>query len=72
MKTIVRAAVGAVIAGVAAPLLIQLAVGTANANPGLAADSDQVTAQEPPSSQQTSQPKMKKEWIRSDGTSVFF
>jgi hypothetical protein len=70
MKTIVRAAVGAVIAGVAAPLLIQLAVGTANANPGPAAD--QVTVQEPPSSQQTSQPKMKKEWIRSDGTSVFF
>jgi hypothetical protein len=72
MKTIVPAAVGAVIAGVAAPVMMLLAAGTAHADTGPAAASDQVTVQEPPTSQQNSQPKMKKEWIRSDGTSVFF
>jgi len=72
MKTKVPAAVGAVIAGVAAPVMILLAADTAHADTGPAAGSDQVTVSEQPTSQQASQPKLKKEWIRSDGSSVFF
>jgi hypothetical protein len=56
MKTIVPA-VGAVIAGVAAPVMIVLAAGDAHADTGPAAGSDQVTVSEQPTSEQTSQPK---------------
>lgn len=72
MKTKVPAAVGAVIAGGAVLAMIVPAAGDAHADIGPAAGSDQVTVSEQPTSEQTSQPKMKKEWIRSDGTSVFF
>jgi hypothetical protein len=72
MKTIDPTAVGAAIAGIAAAAMILLAAGSARADTGPAAESDQVTVPQPPTSQQNSQPKMKKEWIRSDGTSVFF
>lgn len=69
MKAIVPAAVGAVVVGVAAPVVMLLAAGTAPADTGPAAENDQVTVSEPPP---TPQQKLKKEWIRSDGTSVFF
>jgi hypothetical protein len=73
MKTIDPTAVGAAIAGIAAAAaMILLAAGSARADTGPAAESDQVTVPQPPTSQQNSQPKMKKEWIRSDGASVFF
>jgi hypothetical protein len=72
MKTIDPTAVGAAIAGIAAAAMILLAAGSARADTGPAAESDQVTVPQPPTSQQNSQPKMKKEWIRSDGTSVVF
>jgi hypothetical protein len=72
MKTIDPTAVGAAIAGIAAAAMILLAAGSARADTGPAAESEQVTVPQPPTSQQNSQPKMKKEWIRSDGASVFF
>jgi hypothetical protein len=72
MKTVDPTAVGAAIAGIAAAAMILLAAGSARADTGPAAESEQVTVPQPPTSQQNSQPKMKKEWIRSDGASVFF
>ena len=64
MKRIVSAA----IASVAAPVLMLLGATTAQADPDPGVETDRVSVPAPPTADQ----KLKKEWIRSDGTSVFF
>jgi hypothetical protein len=50
------------------PVLMLLGATTAQADPDPGVETDRVSVPAPPTADQ----KLKKEWIRSDGTSVFF